>query len=95
MLSLLPIRKVVVTALGAGLTWAALRLGLDLGSDAANEAATVLVGLAFGYLERDPRVIAIEKDVENVLSRVDWSQHLDEPGSDGDKSIPLEPAVGS
>lgn len=56
----LPIRKVAVAALGGALTWAALRLGMNLGSDEANQAATILVGLAFAYFERDPRVQKLE-----------------------------------
>lgn len=64
--NLLPIRKIAVVALGGGLTWAAQRLGLDLGSTGANEAATVVVGLAFGYLERDPRVIGALKGLETA-----------------------------
>lgn len=53
----LPIRKVAVALVGGGLTWGAMRLGLNLGSDAANQAATVLIGLAFAYAEKDPRVV--------------------------------------
>lgn len=66
MSNLLPIRKVAVGALGGALTWAALRLGMNLGSDEANQAATILVGLAFAYLERDQRVQlpAVERKVK-------------------------------
>lgn len=63
----LPIRKIAVAGVGAGLTWAALRLGLDLGSDAANQAAVAIVGGAFGYAERDPKVGHVLDEIEGVL----------------------------
>jgi hypothetical protein len=61
MTDLLPIRKVAVTFVGAAMTWGALRLGMDLGNDEANQAAVALVGLVFAYFEKDPRVVAAER----------------------------------
>lgn len=52
----LPIKKVGGAILGAALAWVALRLGVDLGPDALNEAATAVVGLLVAYFVRDPRV---------------------------------------
>lgn len=66
----LPIRKVVVGAVGAGLTWVAMRLGLDLGSAAANQAAAVIVGLVFSYAEKDPRVQHVVAEVEAEVQKV-------------------------
>lgn len=59
----LPIRKLAVAGVGYGLTWGALRLGLDLGSDAANQAAAGLVAGAFAYAEKDPRVVHVLDEV--------------------------------
>lgn len=69
MRNLLPIRKVVVGLVGSGLTWAAMRLGLDLGSDAANQAAQIIVGVVFAYAERDPRVATVIRDVERAVEK--------------------------
>lgn len=65
-LSYLPIRKLVMVAVGSGLTWGAQRAGLDLGTDALNTGSAILVGLAFGYAEKDPRVMAALKAVEDA-----------------------------
>lgn len=45
-----PVRKIAVAFLGSAITYVALRLGLDLGPDDVNEAASAVVGLIFGYL---------------------------------------------
>lgn len=63
----LPIRKIVMTAVGAGLTWGAMRGGLDLGTDSMNEAATILVGLVFGFAEKDPKVVHVLDEVESII----------------------------
>lgn len=52
-----PIRKIFAAVVGAGLTWVALRLGLSLGSEELNEAATAIVGVIFAYVIPDPRVV--------------------------------------
>lgn len=54
--SYLPITKVVATFLASGIAWVAVQLGVDIGSDAVNEAAIALVGVAVGYLTPDARV---------------------------------------
>lgn len=64
----LPIRKIVVGAVGGGLAWGAMRLGLNLGSASANEAATIIVGLVFAYAEKDPRVMAVVREVEQDIT---------------------------
>lgn len=51
-----PITKIVATFLGAGITWVALQLGVDVDSAAVNEAAAAVVGIVVGYLVPDPRV---------------------------------------
>ena len=74
MRNLLPIRKVAVAAVGGGLTWLALRAGMDLGSAEANQAASVLVALGFAYAEKDPRVRDVEAKVEAVLGKVEGAE---------------------
>lgn len=51
-----PIKKIVAVFVGSGLSWLALRLGVDLGPDAVNEAAVALVGIGLGYIVPDSRV---------------------------------------
>ena len=62
-----PIRKIVTVLVTGGLSWAALRSGLDLGDDAVNQLTPLVVGALFGYLERDPRV----KHAVSVLDSAD------------------------
>ncbi len=45
-----PIRKIAVAAVAAGVTWLALRLGVDLGAAEINEAAAGVVAVLAGYL---------------------------------------------
>jgi hypothetical protein len=66
----LPIRKVVMTAIGGGLAWAAMRSGLDLGDDSLNQAATVLTGLVFAYVEKDPRVVSLLDSAVTLEAKV-------------------------
>jgi len=54
----LPIKKVVVGLVAAGLTYASVRLGLGFGSTAINEAAPAVVGYVVSYVVRDPQVKA-------------------------------------
>lgn len=58
-----PIRKIVTALVTGGLSWLALRAGLDLGDDAVNQAVPLITGIVFGYIERDSRV----KHVVDVL----------------------------
>lgn len=51
-----PLRKIGVALVASGLTWIALRAGVDLGESEINEAATGIVGLLTAYLVPDPRV---------------------------------------
>lgn len=51
-----PIRKIVTVLVTGGLSWLALRSGLDLGNAAVNQATPLIVGALFGYVERDPKV---------------------------------------
>lgn len=48
----LPIRKVCAAFVGAGIAWLALQVGVDLGPDAVNEAASAVVALMFAYVVR-------------------------------------------
>lgn len=57
MTDLAPIRKLVAAAVGAGLTWVAFRLGIPAGPAEVEQAAAAVVGLLFGYLVPDPRVV--------------------------------------
>lgn len=51
-----PIRKIVTVFVTGSMAWAAQQYGLDLGSDAVNQYTPLIVGLVFGFIERDPRV---------------------------------------
>jgi hypothetical protein len=51
-----PITKVVAAFVASGLTWLALQAGVDLGSQAIEEAASAAVGIAAAYLIPDRRV---------------------------------------
>jgi hypothetical protein len=44
-----PVRKIVAAFVASGIMYAARRAGVDVGDDAANEAAVWLVGIAAGY----------------------------------------------
>lgn len=58
-----PIRKIITALVTGGLSWLALRSGLDLGDDAVNQAVPLITGVIFGYLEKDAKV----KQVIDVL----------------------------
>lgn len=47
-----PVKKIVATFVGAGITWLALRAGVDLGPEAINQGAAALVGIVAGYLTK-------------------------------------------
>ncbi len=48
-----PIRKIVAAAVGAGIAWVALRVGVDLGPEEVNEAASGVVAVLAGYLVKN------------------------------------------
>lgn len=63
----LPIRKIAVAGVGGLMTWGAARAGFDLGSTGANEIAPLLVGLAFGFAEKDPKVAHTLDEAQAIL----------------------------
>lgn len=76
----LPIRKIVTALITGGLSWAALRSGLDLGDDAVNQLTPLLVGLAFAYAEKDPRVSHVLDEAEDVIGgRPSWGTSEPQP----------------
>lgn len=64
----LPIRKVAVAGAAFAITYGARRLGLDLGSEAVTELAQGVVTVGAAYAVKDPRVVAVEQDVEKLVS---------------------------
>jgi hypothetical protein len=63
-----PIRKVAAAGVAFAITYAARRVGIDLGSEAVTELAQGAVTLGAAYLVKDPRVVAVEQDVEKLVS---------------------------
>ena len=72
----LPIRKVVVGLVAAGLTWGLQRLGIfdttvlgvNLDSAAVSSAAPWIVGYIVSYLVKDPRVLDVIDETDLLPS---------------------------
>lgn len=75
-MSKLPIRKVIVGAVAAGITWGLQQLGIfdttvlgvNLDSAAVSSAAPWIVGYLVSYLVRDPRVRDVIDDTDLLQS---------------------------